>query len=225
MTLGDIIAEYRKTHGLSMAKFAERSGISKGYISMLERNKTHRGEEPSPSVDVYRLVAAAIGVDVDDLVRMVDGKITISDMSALRTSFSIPNIQPIPETYRVPRLGTIACGLPILAEQNIETFDSVPTSIRCDFTLICKGDSMTGAGIEDGDIVYIREQPEVETGEIAAVMVGEEEATLKRFKRVGDTVLLIPENNSYEPLVFADGEMEGVRILGKAVGFTRHFRE
>ena len=135
------------------------------------------------------------------------------------------NLAPLPETYKVPRLGSIACGEPILAEQNIETYDSVPVSIRCDFTLICKGDSMIGAGIEDGDIVYIREQPEVETGEIAAVMVGEDEATLKRFKRVGDTVLLIPENSSYEPLIFTGGEMNGIRILGKAVGFTRYFRE
>lgn len=196
--------------GYSLQELADIVGMSKSTLQRYERGTIK-------NIPIARLksLSAALNMAPNELIG-----IEPSDQETYSR-----NIQPIPETYRVPRLGTIACGLPILAEQNIETFDSVPTSIRCDFTLICKGDSMTGAGIEDGDIVYIREQPEVETGEIAAVMVGEEEATLKRFKRVGNMVLLIPENNSYEPLVFADGDMNGVRILGKAVGFTRHFRE
>lgn len=133
------------------------------------------------------------------------------------------NVFQPPSMYKVPRLGQIACGAPILAEEHIESYDDVPGDIKCDFTLLCKGDSMTGAGIEDGDIVYIREQPEVENGEIAAVIVGEDEATLKRFKRAGDIVLLIPENAKYEPMVFSGEEMNRIRIVGKAVGFTRIF--
>lgn len=196
--------------GYSLQELADIVGMSKSTLQRYER-----GTIKNIPIARLRSLSAALNMAPNELIG-----IEPSDQETYAR-----NIQPVPETYQVPRLGTIACGLPILAEQNIETFDSVPISIRCDFTLICKGDSMTGAGIEDGDIVYIREQPEVETGEIAAVMVGEEEATLKRFKRVGNMVLLIPENNSYEPLVFADGDMNGVRILGKAVGFTRHFRE
>ena len=147
------------------------------------------------------------------------------DIGDLEVAARVSNILQPPEIYRVSHMGQIACGFPTLAEQNIETHDEVPVTIKCDFTLLCKGDSMVGAGIKDGDIVYIRAQPEVENGEIAAVMLGEDEVTLKRFRRVGNTILLIPENSSYEPLVFTDGEMDGVRILGKAVGFTRRFEK
>jgi Predicted transcriptional regulators len=77
VTLGDLIAQYRARHDLSMDKFAELSGISKGYISMLERNQTQRGEEPSPSFGMYKSVAKTIGIDVDELIRMVEGKISL----------------------------------------------------------------------------------------------------------------------------------------------------
>lgn len=193
----------------SYQELADRVGMSK---STLQRYET--GAIKNIPIARLNALSAALNMAPHELIGIEGGR-----------SCPAQNLLPPPEVYRVPRLGQIACGQPILAEQNIETYDSVPVTIRCDFTLICRGDSMIGAGIEDGDIVYIREQPEVETGEIAAVMVGEDEATLKRFKRIGDTVLLIPENSSYEPMVFAGGELNGVRILGKAVGFTRHFKE
>ena len=131
---------------------------------------------------------------------------------------------PVPVTITVPRVGAIACGTPILAEQNIETYDAVPNRIRCDFTLVCKGDSMVGAGIEDGDVVYIRQQPEVENNEIAAVMI-DGEATLKYFKRVGDMVLLSPANREYEPIIVSGENLGKVKIVGKAVGFTRFWEK
>ena len=77
MTLGEVIAAYRREHGLSMEKFAQLAGISKGYVSMLERNKTQRGDEPSPSFEMYRNVAKAMGMDMNDLIRQVDGKISL----------------------------------------------------------------------------------------------------------------------------------------------------
>ena len=76
MTLGDIIRDYRTAHNLSMDKFSELSGISKGYISMLEKNKTARGDEPSPSFDMFKNVAKTIGMEVDDIIRAVEGKIS-----------------------------------------------------------------------------------------------------------------------------------------------------
>ena len=133
--------------------------------------------------------------------------------------FSIPGINPIPKTYKRPRLGTIACGEPILAEENIEAYDDIPDSIKCDFTLICKGDSMVNARINDGDIVYIKQQSQVDNGEIAAVLI-DNEATLKRVYIYEDKVVLQPENTKYPPFVYTNEDMNNIRILGKAVGFT-----
>ena len=133
--------------------------------------------------------------------------------------FSIKGISPLPKTYKKPRLGTIACGEPILAQENIEGYDDIPEDIQCDFTLQCKGDSMINARINDGDIVYIRQQSTVENGEIAAVLI-EDEATLKRVYVYDDKVILQPENPKYSPFVYLKEEMNHIRILGKAVGFT-----
>lgn len=133
--------------------------------------------------------------------------------------FSIPGINPIPKTYKRPRLGAIACGEPILAEENIEAYDNIPDSIKCDFTLICKGDSMVNARINDGDIVYIKQQSQVDNGEIAAVLI-DNVATLKRVYIYEDKVVLQPENTKYPPFVYTKEDMNNIRILGKAVGFT-----
>lgn len=124
----------------------------------------------------------------------------------------------IPEMRRIPLLGSIACGAPIFAEENIESYCGCPENIEADFCLRCKGDSMVGARIHDGDIVYIRRQPDVESGEIAAVLIGEE-ATLKRVYKKGTSVILQPENPAYEPLVFVREEINELQILGKAVYF------
>lgn len=207
--IGARIKAMREAMDMSQEMLAEKVG----YKSRSSINKIEMGKN-----DIVQSTIKKIADALDTTPAYIMGWNDANSMP-------VKNLFPVPDTYRVPRLGQIACGAPILAEQNIETYDSVPVAIRCDFTLLCKGDSMIGAGIEDGDIVYIREQPEVETGEIAAVMVGEDEATLKRFKRVGNTILLIPENSNYEPLVFSGGEMNGVRILGKAVGFTRQFEK
>ncbi len=132
---------------------------------------------------------------------------------------SIPGINPLPKTVKRPRLGIIACGEPILAVENIEDYDDVPDDIKCDFTLVCKGDSMMNARINDGDIVYIRKQEQVDNGEIAAVLI-DNEATLKRVYVYSNKVILQPENPKYEPFVYVGEEMNEIRIIGKAVGFT-----
>lgn len=137
------------------------------------------------------------------------------------------NILPMPKMVKKPLLGTIACGVPILAVENIEAEVDVPDGIRCDFVLRCKGDSMVDARIYDGDLVYLRQQEEVENGEIAAVLIDsgcESEATLKRVYLAEDRITLFPANQKYEPLVYVREEMNSVRILGKAVAFTSMVR-
>ena len=115
--------------------------------------------------------------------------------------------------------GNVTCGTPITAEENIEDYDDVPSYIKCDFTLVCRGDSMINARIFDGDIVCIKMQPVVSSGDIAAVMVGEDEATLKRVRIFEDHVVLEPENPMYKPLTFWGEDMNRVHIIGKATHF------
>lgn len=133
---------------------------------------------------------------------------------------SIPsNVHPI-KLKRFPVLGEIACGTPIFASENHETYIDASAEIKADFCLVAKGDSMTGARINNGDVVFIREQPTVENGEIAAVIIGEE-ATLKRwyFYPEKKKLILNAENPAYEPLVYIGDELNEIRCLGKAVSF------
>ena len=130
-----------------------------------------------------------------------------------------PGFEPMPKMKKVPLIGAIACGEPITAEQNIEKMVDVPENIRCDFSLTCHGDSMVDAGIHDKDVVYIRIQPEVENGEIAAVRI-DGEATLKRVYYNPGTLTLMPANPAYAPMVYTGSQLEEVHIEGKAVGWT-----
>ena len=123
-------------------------------------------------------------------------------------------------TRDVPLVGRIAAGSPILAEESIEQILPLPESLTGSgpvFMLEVRGDSMIDAGIFDGDYVVVRSQKEAANGEIVAFLVDGEEATVKRFERTGDTVLLHSENPAYEPMVFTDG----VEILGKVVTVLR----
>lgn len=117
------------------------------------------------------------------------------------------------KTNLIPLVGTIAAGTPILAEQNIEDYFSLDASIDADFALEIRGDSMLGAGIFPGDIVFIREQPCVENGEIAAVLI-DNEATLKKFYKTENAIVLQPENDMHEPITITDGY---VKVMGKLV--------
>lgn len=129
------------------------------------------------------------------------------------------NIIPMPEMRKIPLIGSIACGAPILADEHIEDYIDIPKHINAGFALTCKGDSMINARIFDGDIVYIRKQDTIENGEIAAVLI-DDEATLKRVRLFDDHISLEPENPQYRPIVYWGEEMNSVHILGKAVAFT-----
>jgi repressor LexA len=119
----------------------------------------------------------------------------------------------------VPIVGEIACGQPITAEQNIDGLADLPDGVTADFALRCKGDSMTPT-FQPGDLVLIRQQPEVQQGQIAAVGI-DGEATLKRFYKSGEGVVLVADNPAYLPQVY-QAETE-VKVYGLAVGFVRMF--
>ena len=169
-----------------------------------------------PSADRIYLIAKSFNVDeawllgFDVPMRKDNTQQSISDpLPSNLTQVSIVNI---------PILGTIACGEPILAEENIDEYYPMVAELLPKgntFLLRAYGDSMYPK-IEEGDLVLIREQPAVENGEIACVLVnGDTEATLKRVKYQGDMVMLVPDNKNYDPIVVTP-EME-VRIVGKAI--------
>ena len=205
----------RKERGLSQAALATELGFTKSSVNMYERG------DREPGLESLETIADFFNVDMDYLLGKSDVQNRFLHTPASDAeSVALPdNILPMPVTYTVPLLGTIACGEPILAAENIEDNVEVPEHIHADFALRCKGDSMINARIHDGDIVYIRQQPAVNNGEIAAVLIGDE-ATLKRVYVYEDHVVLQPENPAYEPLVYFKDAMQTVRILGKAVGFT-----
>lgn len=219
MTLGEAIKEYRTDHELSQRQFANICGVSNGYIAMLERGENPATGEPiKPTIPALKKVATGMGLSMAALFEMVDDiGVSLGDNVPVAE-----NVTPMPSLRRVPRLGAIACGEPILAEQNIEGYDQVPDWVKCDFTLTCKGDSMVNARIHDGDIVCIKTQPEVENGQIAAVLIeGEFEsgATLKRIRYVDGGIALWPENPVYAPMIYTGADAERVRVLGLATHF------
>ena len=201
--LSSRIRQRREQLGLSQEELAARMGYrSKSSITKLEK-----GINDLPRAKLEEL-AAALDTTPAWLMGLVD------------LPFPPPGFEPLPEMVRVPLVGSIACGTPITAEQNIECYIGVPAAWHADFALTCHGSSMAPT-ICDGDIVCIRRQPEVEQGEIAAVRIGEE-ATLKHFHRQGETVMLLADNTAVcPPMVFAGPQLEELQIEGRAVGFCR----
>ena len=132
---------------------------------------------------------------------------------------SVKNLMPL-KTKKVPLLGEIACGKPIFADEKHGEYVLANGDLDCDFCLIAKGDSMTGARIYDGDIVFVKQQDTVENGQVAVVLIGDE-ATLKRvyYYPEKNKMILNPENPIYEPMVYVGEELSEVRILGRAVAF------
>ncbi len=210
MTLGDKIRAAREAAGLTQEELGKKCGTTKQTIYKYEIGKI-----TNIPLDRLEKIADIVGVTTTSLLGWEP-----EDRPSIPTA---SNILPMPEMRKIPLLGTIACGAPVLAEEHIEGQVDILVHIHADFALTCKGDSMINARIFDGDIVYIRQQDTVENGEIAAVLI-ETEATLKRFKRLPDRIILEPENPLYDPLVYRKEEMNEVRILGKAVAFTSSVR-
>lgn len=221
MTLGDIIKRYRTEHDLSMDAFAAKSGMSKAYISLLEKNQHPKTGKPiAPSLRSIKQAADGMNMDFDVLIKMIDGNVRLNYRQD--TSIISPDLQPL-DIKSYPALGSVACGEPILMTEEKSVYVSSTTDIRADFILIAKGDSMTGARIYDGDIVFIRQQPEVENGEIAAVAI-DDETTLKRFYKYGELIVLRAENPEYKDMEFKPEDGKSIRIIGKAIAFQSDIR-
>lgn len=217
-TIANRLKQALEMRNMKQADLVNMTGIGKSSISTYLS-----GDYEPKQKNLYRL-AKALDVNESWLMGYDVPMERQQPAQSAATSFvgTIPNLLPLPKTRKVPRLGTIACGEPILAQENIEDYDKAPEGVNCDFTLKCKGDSMVGARINDGDIVYIRQQEEVENGEIAAVLVDDAEesnATLKRVYLYDNQIVLQAENPKYSPWVYTGEDMNKVRIIGKAVAF------
>lgn len=166
--------------------------------------KVLSGNTKNPRIDTIEAIETALGIGG-------------SYFSNFLSRFD--NLSPI-STQRVPMLGDIACGQPIIANEERESYVQVGKEINADFCLTARGDSMIGARILDGDIVFCRAQETVENGEIAAVIIGDE-ATLKRVYYYPEKKKLVlqAENPKYEPFVYVGEELSDIRIIGKAVAF------
>lgn len=205
MGLKERIKKYRKLNKLTLEEVAKGIGVSKQTVQKYENG----------------IISNIPSDRIEDMAKMFG--CTPADLMGWEDSFNSGKIPdgffPLPIMHKKPRLGTIVCGEPIESPENFEGYDDVPENIHCDFTLKCEGDSMIGARIYDGDIVYIRQQNEVENGQIAAISI-DGEKTLKRVYWDGTSLILQPENPKYQPLVYTGAKLDLVRIIGLAVGFT-----
>ena len=215
-TFAERLKSLRREKGWSQQRLADELDLSKSSVNMYERG------EREPGFETMEAIADLFNVDMNYLYGRTDIKIADPIVLAPKKPTIPPGFEPMPKMKKVPLIGSIACGEPITAIQNREGKIDAPENMQCDFALRCKGDSMIGAGIHDGDAVYIRIQPEVENGQIAAVRIGDE-ATLKRVYLHKDYIELRPENPDYESIIRRREEMNDVHIEGRAVGYTHWF--
>lgn len=213
--VGKRIKQRRIDLDMTQEDLGKRLRLNKSTIQRYES-----GAISSIKLPVLQAIAQVLNVNPDWLALKTDEIGRYNPVSLNEDIFSIPNIIPLPETKEIPLLGTIACGEPILAEENIEDYIKLDKAVDAEFALRCKGDSMIGARIRNGDIVYIHQQEDVENGEIAAVLIGNE-ATLKKVYKYPEKNMLVlkPANPEYEDFIYTGVELEEIKILGKAVGF------
>ena len=219
MKIGELIKAYRETNNLSQRQFAKIVGVSNGYISMLEDGRNGSTGEPiTPNITTFKKIASGMNLTLNELMyKIEDTPVNVSDTDT--SIYDIPGIRPI-KLKRFRMLGEIACGKPIFANEDHESYIDASAYIQADFCLTARGDSMIGARINDGDVVFIKEQDMVDNGEIAAVII-DDEATLKRvyYYPEDNKLILTAENSKYPPLIYIKEQLNNVRILGKAVCF------
>ena len=195
--------EYR---GVTATDIAKGIGINKSNIS-----RYFSGQYSAKTENVYK-IACFLRVSEPWLAFGIGNMLDTYDEQ--NTIISTPEIQ----TTSIPILGKVACGEPIYAPESTNVYTTVNSKLNVDFALVASGDSMIDAGISDGDIVLIKQQPVVETGEIAAVSI-DDEVTLKRvyYYPEANKLVLQPANPNYPPMNYLDEELSNVHILGKAV--------
>jgi repressor LexA len=208
--LGEKIKFLRKSKKMSLEQLAEQIGTSRQTVHRYEN-----GIITNIPHDKIEALARALGTTPAKLMgwESEEKNSSINNITELRDAHGV-------KTKKLPILGNVACGEPIFASEEYDYYATVGADIAADFCLTAKGDSMINARIHDGDIVFIKEMPMVDNGEIAAVII-DDEATLKRvyYYPEKNKLVLQAENPKYEPWVYVNEELNEIRILGKAVYF------
>lgn len=212
MTTGERIKSRREELGLTVDEVAAKLGKHRATIYRYESN------------DIENFPADVL-VPLSHVLETTPAYLMGWETAEPDPPAPLSNVLPLPQTYKVPLVGAIACGKPILAVEEADETVDVPEWVRADFALTCKGDSMINARIFDGDIVYIHSQPQVDTGQIAAVRIGDE-ATLKRvyYTPGSDRITLRACNPLYPDMVYEGETLNQIQVLGLAVGFYSTIR-
>lgn len=216
MTIGEIIKDYRTTYGVTMDEFADRSGLSKSYISMLEKNENPRSKQPiTPTTKTVNAVALAMGKSVSSLMtQLSDG--------GEPAFFEKLDMIPVEETVMLPVVGTVRAGFGGLAFESDMGSESVGKrsllghDIHDFFYLRVKGDSMEPRLFE-GDLVLVRRQSSVDSGSYAVVTIDDEEGVIKIVEYDKTSITLISQNHNYPPRVFRGEDVTRIRVIGKVV--------
>lgn len=191
--IGRNIEKYRKLKRISAEELGRRVGLTKKTIRRYETGEIRIIND--------RVIAIADALSIDPAL-LYEG----TDI-----------VEPVEELTKLPIVGAVSCGNGMLAYQEIEGYEEVPTSWLNGgeyFFLRAKGDSMINARIMDGDLLLIRRQEDVDSGEIAAVLI-DDEIVLKRVYKTNGTIILQSENPKYQPIVVQKSDMKNVRIIGK----------
>lgn len=195
------LKRFMKQKGINRKELSQAIGVPYSTISEWISGNVY------PRIDNIEKMANFFGVEKADLVEDPSWR--------LERNF-IGDLFPLSTMTKIPMLGSVACGTPVYMEEEFGEYFPASPGLKVDFCLRAHGDSMSGATIKDGDIVFIQATPKVENGEIAAVAINDE-ATLKYFYQYGDTVVLRPANSNYKELIYKGKELDNLRILGKAV--------
>lgn len=200
----DIIRNRRKELGLTLLDVAKSCNVSEATVSRWESGDIG---------DMKRSRILSLSKVLKIPTSVIVGDYEEEKINAYNNLYKLSK-------QSLPMLGSIACGVPIYADEERESYVMCGTDIKADFCLRCQGDSMINARINDGDIVFIRKQDAVNNGDIAAVII-EDEATLKRFfyyKEQG-MVILRAENPKYKDIVITGEQLNSITIIGKAIAF------
>lgn len=228
MTLGDIIHQYRTEHSMSMDSFSEKSGISKAYISLLEKNKHPKTGKPIiPSVQIIKQASDAMNKDFNALFSSIDGNVMVGSSEQLNASIPQLDTIPIEAGYSIPVLGRVAAGYGKEAVEEVIGQIEISPSLASKgefFALLIKGDSMIPT-LYDGDTVIVERTEDANSGDLVIALVNGSDATCKRLQKYAEGIALIPQNPIYEPMRFTEAEIDStpVRILGKVVEMRRKF--
>lgn len=201
-SIGERIKEARKSAGLTQLELAKKTELSRSYIGDIEKDRYN------PSVSTLQLIATATNTPLEDLLP------------------STKTVSPTGRGVRIPVLGRVVAGIPIEAVQEILDYEEITPELAATgefFALQVKGDSMLPK-LEEGDVVIVKKQEDVETGDIAIVLVNGDEATIKQVKKVNGGIMLYGFNpDVYEPHFYSNQQIEElpVRILGKVIESRR----